>query len=109
MNWIKRNPLATVWMVAATIIGFFVNNSTLGSALGGGAVALVTSAYLALYLYNGPTGVAALKRLVPALVVGAIVLVLWLSGFAIPAFVGMGVWAGAISMFVVAVFARLFR
>jgi hypothetical protein len=111
LDWVKKNPTSTVWMVAAAVIaGFFgaaAAGATVLSIIAAVVTAVVTSAYLALYLYQGPTGLAALKRLIPAAVVGVIIFALWYAGFAIPSFVMSGVYAACMALWVAAAFARL--
>src|SRR6185437_3273366 len=111
IEWVKNNPTSTVWMVAAAIIaGFFAAASAGATALtiiGAVIVAVVTSAYIALYLYAGPDGLAALKRLIPAAVVGVAIFGFWYAGFTIPAFLTSGIYAGCMALWVAAAFARL--
>jgi hypothetical protein len=113
MDWIKKNSTAVVWMLAGTLLGLALPNfqgtpNTLDH-IGGGVVGLLFSAYLALYLYNGPTGAAALKRLVPALVLGAIAGVLWWTGFVFPAFLLPGLYAACVSLWIAALIGPLVK
>ena len=110
-DWVKNNPTSTVWMVAAAIIGGFFGAAAAGATvvtiIASVIIAVVTSAYLALYLYQGPNGLAALKRLIPAAVVGAAVFGFWYAGFAIPSFIMSGVYSACIALWVAAAFARM--
>ncbi len=107
MQWIKDNSTSVVWMVAATLLGAVLGGKTAFDMVGGAVVGLAFSAYLSLYLYAAPVGMEALKRFIPALVVGAIAGVLWYAGFVFPGFVLQGLYAGAMCLYVAAVFARL--
>ncbi len=111
IDWIKKNSTAVVWMLAATLLGAalpqFQGTATVVDHIGGALVGLGFSAYLALYLYNGASGLPALKRLVPVLVLAVVAGVLWYTGFVFPAFALSGLYAGSVSLFVAAVFARL--
>lgn len=113
IEWIKNNSTAVVWMLAATVVGFLLPTAEASAVpttlehFGGALVGLLTSAYLSLYLYNGPSGLSALKRMVPALVAAAAVAGIWYAGVVIPVFILPGVYAGCVTLFVAAVFARI--
>ena len=112
-NWIKNNGTAVVWMLAATLLGLalptFEGTPSTLDHIGGGVVSLLFSAYLSLYLYSGPTGLPALKRLVPALVLGAIAGALWWTGFVFPAYLIPGLYAACVSLWIAAIAASLFK
>jgi hypothetical protein len=113
MEWVKNNSIAVVWMTTAVMLGVATTanqpNTTTLDLLGGGIVALITSAYLSLYLYRGTEGMAYLKRLVPAVVVAVIAIALWYAGFVFPVCIIKGLSATGMSLFVAAVWARVKR
>ncbi len=107
MQWVKNNSTAVAWMVAATLLGGMIGGSAAVDMLGGAAVGLAFSAYLSLYLYAGPSGMAALNRLIPALLVGGVAAGLWYAGYVFPAFILQGLYAGSMSLIVAAAIARI--
>lgn len=113
IQWIKNNPIATTWMVSGVITGFVFSlgggqMADYVSGAAGAAVGLLVSAYFSLYLYAGPSGKEALKRLIPALVVAALVGGLWYAGVTIPMFILQGTYGASMSLFIAAVVGRLF-
>ncbi len=111
IQWIKNNPIATTWMVSGVITGFlFSLGPTVDyvSGAAGAAVGLLVSAYFSLYLYAGPSGSEALKRLVPALLVAAVLGGLWYAGATIPMFILQGTYGASMSLFIAAMVGRLF-
>jgi hypothetical protein len=95
LNWLKRNRVVTVCLLsaggaAALLAGDQSTSLIVLNCLGAACVAFALSAYFMLYLINGPDGVAYLKRLIPALICGLLIVGLKLMGFAIPDFLYLG-------------------
>lgn len=111
LNWIKNNSIATVWMVAATLVGLalpnFVGTPSTLDHIGGAGMGLFVSAYMSLYVYNGPMGPDAWKRIVPGLCLAGAIAWAWYLGVEIPGWVLPGAYAGSVTLFVAAVFARI--
>ena len=110
IQWIKNNSTAFVWMLSGAITGFVFSlgpTADYVSGASGAAVGLLVSAYLSLYLYSGPPGKEALVRLVPALVIAAVLGGLWYAGVAIPMFILQGTYGASMSLFIAAAFARI--
>ena len=109
LQWLKRNKVNSFWLVcaggwAALLEAHQSVTTSLFNCMGAAGVALALSVYYIFYLWNGPNGLPYLKRSIPLLICGLLLVGLHLLHFALPNFLLPGMDGFLIGLWLTALF-----